>query len=154
MNEQTANPYNMMIELGRLIRNTNFEPKDAPDELFNYFSALSQMMEGRSVKEFFSVFPPIKRYEDDGIWNYYATIEEIAEMGTEFTKESFQHLLMKHCYENKYMQCLGLAFMDCTSQLYKRKSGRSIMEEWAIDNCITVYEKRNGEILPKLYTVK
>ncbi|WP_200411341.1 hypothetical protein [Virgibacillus salexigens] len=53
-----------------------------------------------------------KRYEDDGIWNFYSNLEQIAGMDTHFTKESFQHLLMKHCYENKYMQCLGLALMN------------------------------------------
>lgn len=148
------NPYNMMIKLGRLIIDKGFKVEDNPHEVFNYFSAMSDYMEGRSVNEFFTLFPPIKRYEDDGTWDYHSTLELKQKLGETFTRESFQEILMSHCYENKYIWVLGLAFMNCIDCLYEKEKGRSVMETWAIDNGLTVYEQRKGEILPKLYLIK
>lgn len=149
-----SEPYNMIIKLGRLIRNYGFQVEDDPQGTFNYFSIMSDLMEGRSVEEFFTVFPPIKTYQDDGTWNYQSTLEFKQKLGKTFTRESFQSLLMSHCYENKYLLPLGLAFMNCISSLHEQKTGRSVMEDWAVSNGIPVYEKRNNELLPKLYRIK
>ncbi|MBT2601248.1 MULTISPECIES: hypothetical protein [unclassified Oceanobacillus] len=146
--------YNMIIKLGRLIKNDGFQVKKNPQGVFNYFSLLSDLMEGRSVEEFFTVFPPIKDYEDHGSWNYQSTIELKQELGEKFTRESFQSLLMSHCYESKYLLPLGIAFMNCISLLHETRTGRSVMEDWAINNEIAVYENRNNELLPKLYRIK
>lgn len=148
------NPYNMMIKLGRAVLDNGLKVEDHLQEVFNYFSVMSDLMEGESVEEFFTVFPPIKRYVDDGSWNYDSSLKRKNNLGKTFTRESFQHLLMTSCYENKFLCALGLSFMRCISELYKRENNRSLMEEWAIQNDITVYEKRNGDFLPKLYLVK
>lgn len=148
------NPYNMMISLGRMIVDKGLKVEEQPEEVLNYFSVMSDLMKGRSVNEFFTVFPPVKRYADDGTWDYFSTLELKQRLGETFTRESFQELLMSHCYENKYMWVLGLAFMNCISVLHEQRNGRSVMEEWAINNGLTVYEHRNGDILPKLYLIK
>ncbi|WP_079708581.1 hypothetical protein [Paraliobacillus ryukyuensis] len=147
------NPYNMMIKLGRLIEQ-GLDVDEQPKEVFNYFSVMSDFMEGKSVDAFFNVFPPIKRYEDDGTWDYFSTLRLKQKLGKTFTRESFQELLMSHCYENIYLMNLGSAFMSCISNMYEKENGRSVMEEWALKNELTVYEERKGELLPKLYRIK
>lgn len=143
-----------MIKLGRLLKNSNFKVEDNPQGVFDYFSLLSDLMEGRAVGEFFTLFPPIKEYEEFGAWNYRFTLELKEKLGETFTRKNFQSLLMSHCYESKYLLPLGLAFMNCISALHEQKTGRFVMEEWAIDHGLAVYEKRNDELLPKLYRVK
>lgn len=148
------NPYNLIIRLGRKIENPSFNPRDYPEEILELIELISLLMEGEKVSDFFTLFPPVKNYEDDGTWDYHSTLKEIENIGTHFTRDSFIELLMTHCYENDYVGNLGLAFMVCTSELYKRKTGKSAMEEFFNQNGMHVYEERNGEVLPKLYAVK
>ncbi|QDL76980.1 hypothetical protein D9Y32_05685 [Bacillus licheniformis] len=143
-----------MIILGRNMCQDIKLPKEQPEKVLSTIELIVTLMDGREVKEFFTLFPPIKYYIDDGTWNYDSTLEKMNSLGERFTSDSFLTLLMSHCYENRFIKRLGVGFMSATSKIYKRQHGISVMEKLCVENGIRVYEKKGNEIKPKFYRVK
>ncbi|PAF37863.1 hypothetical protein CHH58_06645 [Terribacillus saccharophilus] len=111
-------------------------------------------MAGRSTEEFFTLFPPIKNYVDDGSWDYTSSLKFKQKLGPIFTKKSFNKLLMTHCYENPFISELGTALLMSVSTLHKRKTGRSIMETYLSGSSVPVRVEQAVPKKPHLYLVK
>lgn len=154
MNEKKYGLYSGMITMGRMLKRHPELAKENPENIFMFVHATAKMAEGTPVQDFFNLFPPIKHFEDDGTWDYYSTKKLIAEMGENFTEESFISLLSKRCYENRFIGKLGLGFHLAMNELYRRETGHGLMEKIFSDNGIPVYQERNGELKPKFFVVK
>jgi hypothetical protein len=148
------NPYNSMIRIGRLLRYNKITPENNAAELQEYFAALESHMAGRSTEEFFQLFPPIKRYEDDGSWHYPSSLEFKRELGPLFTKESFMELLMTRCYENPFISRLGIAFMRSAHAVYMQQTGKSMTVTYLRGSSIPVRVEQPVQKKPHLYLVK
>lgn len=119
--------YRNLLVLGRNIKSG---ARYTPEEFIVYVSKIEEQLMWTPTKDFFRLFPPIKRYEDDGSWSYHSTLEMInREFGERFGKGDFLKLLMTHCYENKFVQIVGIKFMLATSEIYRRKTGLSLAQQ-------------------------
>jgi hypothetical protein len=119
--------YRNLLVLGRNIKHG---ARYTPEEIIAFVSKIEEQLMWTPTKDFFRLFPPIKRYEDDGSWSYHSTLEMIdREFGERFGKGDFLKLLMTHCYENKFVQLVGIKFLLSTSELYRRRTGMSLAEQ-------------------------
>ncbi|MBN6886996.1 hypothetical protein ACUXCC_002003 [Cytobacillus horneckiae] len=126
--ENKDKPYNLMLILGRNIEVGVTFP---PDLMISLVDVIEKKIRWTPIDEFFQLFPPVKRYEDDGIWDYKSTLEMVAnKFGETFGKDDFKYLLMTSCYENKFIQNIGFAWMDAISDLRQQQTGMSVMEEF------------------------
>jgi len=127
-------PYAAMIKYGRILKdkeNRDLIIDERPELIVNFVSLIEKELIFTPVDDFFSLFPPIKRYEDDGIWNYSSTLKMKTErLGTHFGKGDLIHLLMTTCYENKYLHILGVSLMEAISNIHSKRTGRSLMMDW------------------------
>jgi len=125
MNRQKLGYRNLII-LGRNIRNG---AKYEPEEILAVVHKIEEQLMWTPIEDFFRLFPPIKRYEDDGSWNYQSTLEMIkSEFGERFGKDDLIKLPMTHCYENKFVQTVGIKFMLSISELHRRRTGVTLAE--------------------------
>ncbi|MFD2334740.1 hypothetical protein ACFSR7_36315 [Cohnella sp. GCM10020058] len=119
------------MKLGRILENHRYASEFArenPHIVLTIVNAADKELRWTKVSEFFSLFPPIKRYEDDGTWCYNSTKKMIREDFREtFGKGDIKMLLMTRCYENKFFHLVGFAYMCATSELSKRKTGESLV---------------------------
>ena len=126
--------YSQLIKFGRLLEKHHIASNMAherPDIILSFVEGINRQLRFTKVDEFFSLFPPIKRYEEDGTWNYKSTMEMIKnDLGSHFGKSDFIHLLTTHCYENKWLKLVGLANTLAISEMYKRQNGRSLIFEF------------------------
>lgn len=121
------NGYRNLLVLGR---NLKAGAKYEPEEIIAAISLIEEQLLWTPVEDFFRLFPPIKRYTDDGTWDYKSTLKMIEEdLGERFGKGDFLKLLMMGCYENPFVNRVGIAFMKATSELYRKKTGKSLLEE-------------------------
>ncbi|GMA52013.1 hypothetical protein GCM10025857_68190 [Alicyclobacillus contaminans] len=129
--------YAQLIKFGRVLENHSFASdfaKQYPEEVVAFVEATDRQVRFTPVADFFSLFPPIKRYADDGMWDYHSTLRMIEErLGTHFGKDEFKHLLMSDCYENRFVHLVGYAFMLAISELYKRQTGMSAFEAFLME---------------------
>ncbi|MEK5469288.1 hypothetical protein MKY64_30250 [Paenibacillus sp. FSL R7-0210] len=123
------NPYESMIKFGRiLVGAPNVDMAEQKPELIIQFVKLVEKdLLFKPIDDFFLLFPPIKRYEDDGMWDYFSTQEmRVNKLGTHFGKGDLAHLLMTRCYENKYIIELGHALISAISNIHEDQTGRSL----------------------------
>ncbi|WP_041638026.1 hypothetical protein [Anoxybacillus flavithermus] len=119
--------YRNLLVLGRNIKHG---ARYTPEEIIAFVSKIEEQLMWTPTKDFFRLFPPIKRYEDDGSWSYHDTLKMInREFGERFGKNDFLKLLMTHCYENKFVQMVGIKFMLATSEIYRKKTGLSLAQQ-------------------------
>ena len=127
MNRQKLGYRNLII-LGRNIRNG---AKYEPEEILAFVHKIEEQLMWTPIEDFFRLFPPIKRYEDDGTWNYQNTLEMIkSEFGERFGKDDLSKLLLTPCYENKFVLAVGLKFMLSISELHRRRTGMTLIEQF------------------------
>jgi len=123
------NGYEMLLKLGRKLRDhtgTSETARRNPELIISTVVAAERSLLWTKVDDFFSLFPPIKRYEDDGSWDYKSTLQMIeSDLGTSFGKDDLKMLLMSKCYENKYIHLVGFAYMIAVSEMMKRATGES-----------------------------
>ncbi|MCP1355055.1 hypothetical protein [Aneurinibacillus migulanus] len=126
------NPYNAIVIVGRnLISGHEY----TPEQIIGIVDFIDKKLKWKSVDEFFEIFPPIKRYKNDGIWDYHSTLEmRRKRLGERFTGNDFKMLIMTTCYENKYLSEIGFAWMIAVSELSKRTTGKSTFERFINDN--------------------
>ncbi|MBA2878007.1 hypothetical protein HNR63_001061 [Anoxybacillus kamchatkensis] len=126
MNRQKIG-YRNLIVLGRNIRNG---AQYKPEEILAFVHTIEEQLRWTPTEDFFCLFPPIKRYEDDGSWSYHGTLEMInREFGERFGKNDFLKLLMTHCYDNKFVRIVGIKFLLATSTIYRKRTGMSLAEQ-------------------------
>lgn len=126
---EEANPYESMIKFGRLLAGSpKFDlASERPELIIHFVKLIEKELLFKPVDDFFSLFPPIKRYKDDGSWDYFSTQKMRKEkLGTHFGKGDLAHLLMTTCYENKYIQALGDSLINSISEMHKLQTGRSL----------------------------
>lgn len=138
------NPYNHLIKLGRILKDHKTASELAeqyPSETLGCIESIDRQMRFTKVSDFFSLFPPIKRYADDGVWDYKSTLSMIEKrLGTHFGKDDFKHLLMSECYENKFVHLVGYAFMCSISRIHKQRTGTSAFEKFFAEQGVrTIY---------------
>ena len=126
--------YAQLIKFGRLLKSEKTlddMANERPDLILSFVWSVEHQLMFTKVEDFFSIFPPIKRYEEDGTWNYRSTLEMAKErLGTHFGKDDFKHLLMTHCYENKWLRQIGVGFMMSISRAHKNRTGRSMLVDF------------------------
>lgn len=147
-------PYNLMIKMGRELVKGSKLPEEKPKMFLGFIDDVSYLMSGRKVDDFFTLFPPVKKYEDYGTWNYQSTLNFKNDLGEYFTEDSFKELLMTYCYENELIHKLGVGFMTSVSELHRQQTGKGVMEEFAIQRGLPIYQSEYGVIKPKLYLVE
>lgn len=131
--------YNNLIILGR-----NLEGKHeySPELILAWVGKIEEQLRWTPVADFFRLFPPIKRYADDGTWDYHSTLDMIQrEYGETFGKDALKHLLMTSCYENRFVQNIGYAWMDAVSDLNKRVTGKSVAAQFFEEKGLTIYDE-------------
>ncbi|WP_010278896.1 hypothetical protein [Paenibacillus senegalensis] len=120
------------MRLGRALNNhqkASAFAKEHPELIISLVEDAEKAIQWTSVQNFFSLFPPIKRYKDDGTWCFKSTKQMIQEdMGDKFGKDDLKLLLSSKCYENKFIHLVGFAFMVAASELYERHTGQDIMD--------------------------
>lgn len=122
------NPYNSIIIIGKALTN-GMKPADL--DIVATVDNLERQLQWTRVDQFFQVFPPIKNYQEDGTWCYKSTMEMIrTEFGERFSKDDFKKLLMTRCYENRYLSALGLSWVIAVSNLRRKETGISAIEEF------------------------
>lgn len=128
-----AEVYAKLIRFGRMLsdhRTASRYSKEHPGIVLSFVNAVDQELLWTSIDDFFSLFPPIKRYEEDGTWDFNSTIEMRNEFGTKFGKDEFKELLMSRCYENKWIHLVGFSFMLSISRTYEYQTGRNVLSEF------------------------
>jgi hypothetical protein len=120
--------YNLIIRFGRMISNGH---KFEPELVLSTIQYIDKELRWTPIADFFTLFPPIKNHEDDGTWDYKTTNEMIQrDLGERFGKGDFLHLLMNRCYENKYLEFVGMAFVIATSDMSRKRTGRHLLTEF------------------------
>jgi hypothetical protein len=134
MKQSIGKTYAQLIKFGRLLENhkrANEITDDKPELIMHIVDMIDKDLRFTKVDDFFSIFPPIKRYKDDGSWDYKSTMEMRQErLGTHFGKDDFKHLIMSSCYENKYLHLVGLSFMWSISRMHERQTGGNLFMEF------------------------
>lgn len=119
--------YRNLLVLGRKLK---AGVKYEPEQIIMAISLIEEQLMWTPIEDFFRLFPPIKRYADDGMWDYKSTLQMIErDFGERFGKGDFTTLLMTKCYENPFVHAVGIAFMKATAELYRRQTGKSLVEE-------------------------
>lgn len=135
--------YAQIINFGRILESRKYAKlisEDKPEIVLGFVEAIDRQLLWTEVDKFFELFPPIKRYENDGSWDYESTQKMRKEkLGTHFGKDDFKHLLMTTCYENKFLQNIGYAFIDSISEMHKRTTGRSMMMDFFESQGVKTY---------------
>lgn len=122
--------YAQLIKFGRLLE--SHEKAQAmcdehPEVILAFVDSIDRRLLWTKIDDFFSLFPPVKRYEDDGMWDYKSTIEMRREqLGTHFGKNDFKKLIVTSCYENKYLHLVGISSMWSVSRMHKARTGGSL----------------------------
>ncbi|MGE7936798.1 hypothetical protein [Bacillus paramycoides] len=126
------NPYNLLIKLGRILDGFPTEfAKTNPDLVLMVINKVDELMLFKRIKEFFTLFPPIKNYVEDGTWTYKNTLEHVANNhGEYFGKDVFKEFLMNRCYENKFIFNVGLAFMIAISTVSGKETRMGMFTEF------------------------
>jgi hypothetical protein len=120
--------YNLLIRFGRMLEDGH---KFSPELVLSTVQYIDNNLRWTPVEDFFRLFPPLKRYEDDGSWDYNSTLDFRKErFGERFGKDDFLELLMNTTYENRFLRRVGLAFMLATSRIRKRRTGMTMVEEF------------------------
>lgn len=126
-----ANAYSKLIRLGRMLKDHSHANKivdDAPEVILSIVNTIEVWLRFTPVDDFFSIFPPLKRYDDDGTWDYQSTLKMRQDLlGTHFGKDDFKHLIMSSCYENKWLRLVGVSYMWSISRIYKRENGKDML---------------------------
>jgi hypothetical protein len=131
MKKQLPNAYTQMIIYGRALEAGLLDYK--PGELIALVDHWEEKLRWTPVKGFFQLFPPIKRYNEPDVWDYNSTTEMIEnELGERFGKDDLKDLLMTHCYENEYLQSIGVHYLKAISDLRKKKTGISLASEFLL----------------------
>ena len=126
--ENEDKPYNLMMILGRNIEAGVEMP---PEMILGIVEIIEKKIRWTPIEEFFQLFPPIKRYADDGMWDYKSTKNMIEkDFGETFGKDDFKKLLMTKCYENRYVTRIGIAWVTSISDIKRRVTGTSVMESF------------------------
>lgn len=131
------NPYESMIKFGRILYGSpKIDMAEKNPELIVHFVKLVEKdLMFKPIDDFFSLFPPIKRYKDDGSWDYFSTQTMRQEkLGTHFGKGDLAHLLMTTCYENKFIQALGDSLIESITNMHRNATGRSLMMDFLEQN--------------------
>lgn len=125
-----AKAYGKLIVIGRFIVNHPHYVQEQPEAIISAAHYLERELKFTPIDDFFSLFPPIKRYCNDGRWDYSSTNEMRAKLfGTHFGKGDLMQLLMSSCYENRFVQGFGFALMVALRLEYERLTGRDLVEE-------------------------
>lgn len=125
-----AKAYGSLIVIGRFIVNHPNYVRQHPEAVISAAHHFENELQFTPIDDFFSLFPPIKRYCDDGRWDFGSTNEMRAELfGTHFGKGDLMQLLMSSCYENKFVQGFGFALMVAIRLEHERLTGRDLVEE-------------------------
>lgn len=137
-----AKTYSQLIKFGRILenhQNANQMSDDHPEVILHFVNLLDKNLRFTKVDDFFSVFTPIKRYADDGMWDYSSTMKMREErLGTHFGKDDFKHLIMTDCHQNKFLHLIGISFIWSISRLHKKQTGRSMAADFFESQGITV----------------
>jgi hypothetical protein len=125
-------PYSNLIILGRnIVLKRKQGEKHDPEYILAWVNQIEEQLRWTPVKDFFRLFPPVKRYADDGVWDYNSTLKAISEdFGERFGKDDVKMLLMTSCYENKFIRAVGLAYITSISQIQRERTGRDPMQEF------------------------
>lgn len=132
--QSAGRTYAQLIKFGRLLE--SYDKAQAmcdehPEVILAFVDSIERQLLWTKTDDFFSLFPPIKHYEDDGIWDYHSTMAmRKEELGTHFGKDDFKELLMNRCYENEYLQLVGIAFVWSISRMHKDQTGRSLAQDF------------------------
>ncbi|GEM_PF-1339988 len=125
-----AEAYGMLVRLGRIAINHPNLPEEKPEAFIHAAQYMERELIFTPIDDFFSLFPPIKRYCDDGSWDYASTNKMRKErFGTHFGKGDLPHLLMTGCYENRFVQRFGLALMMSIRVEHERRTGGDLIQE-------------------------
>jgi hypothetical protein len=128
--QSVGKTYAQLIRFGRLLENyktANDLSRRHPGLILQFVDAVDHQLLWTSTDEFFSVFTPIKRYADDGMWDYKSTMEMRKErLGTHFGKDDFKQILMTKCHENRYLHLVGISFMWSISRIHMMKTGGNL----------------------------
>lgn len=143
MKKESAVTYAAIIRFGRLLESKTTTRKivsEKPEIVLGFVESVDKALLWTSIDDFFLLFPPIKRYENDGTWDYASTQEmRKNRLGTHFGKDDFKHLLMTTCYENKFAQNVGYAFIESISSMHNRLTGRNMMVDFFESQGVTVH---------------
>lgn len=121
-----AEGYAMIIRVGRIVKNHPNVPTDNPLGILHALRIAERELMFTPIEDFFSIFPPIKRYEDDGSWDYKSTLDFRNEnFGTHFGRGDLMKLLMTRCYENKFVGRFGIAIMQAIGKQYENRTRRN-----------------------------
>lgn len=135
MSRNVAETYGSLIRMGRIIKRHNgfgglTMAEKSPEMVIAFVDSIDKELRFTSVNDFFSIFPPIKRYSNDGFWNYYSVLQmREDQLGSHFGKDDFLDLLMTHCYENKYLRAVGIEFMRALTNLRRQETGHSLLSD-------------------------
>lgn len=134
MEQSIGKTYAQLINFGRMLKNHHHAQQvcdEYPEQVLAFVNMIDQQLRFTKVDDFFSLFPPIKRYKDDGIWDYKSTMQmRKEELGSHFGKDAFKNLIMTTCYENKYLRLVGLSFMWSISRVHENRTGRDMLEDF------------------------
>jgi hypothetical protein len=130
--QSTGKTYAQLIKFGRMLENhhkAQLMSEERPEVILAIVDSIDRQITWTKIDDFFSLFPPLKRYVDDGRWNYKSTLEmREEELGTYFGKDDFKYLLMTHCYENKFLRLIGLAFAWSVGRAHKQITGSELLD--------------------------
>ena len=128
---KSLNGYEMLLKLGRKLGSHSGASEYArsnPESVLSTVATAEKALLWTKIGDFFSLFPPIKRYDDDGSWDYKSTLQMIKkDFGTSFGKDDLKMLLMSKCYENKFIHLVGFAYMLAVSEVMKRATGEGAL---------------------------
>jgi hypothetical protein len=123
--------YAQIIKFGRLLKNhktANDFTDEHPEIVLAFVESIDKQLLWTSTDDFFSIFTPIKRYADDGMWDYHSTMKMRKErLGTHFGKDDFKHVIMTDCHQNKFLHLIGISFMWSISRMYQKQTGDSLL---------------------------
>lgn len=130
--------YAQIIKFGRLLENHQKAKEftdDHPEVVMAFVDSIDRQLLWTSTDDFFSAFTPIKRYSDDGRWDYHSTMRMRKEqLGSHFGTGDFKDVIMSACHENKYLKLVGLSFTWSISRSHKKKTGRSLLMDFLNSN--------------------
>jgi hypothetical protein len=134
MTQSIGKTYAQLIKFGRVLENhkkANKMSDENPNHILAFVDSVDCQLLWTSTDDFFSVFTPVKRYADDGRWDYRSTMKMRAEeLGTHFGKNDFKQLLMSDWHQNKYLHLVGISFMWSISRVHGVRTGGSLLNDF------------------------
>lgn len=134
MTQSIGKTYAQLIKFGRVLENhhrANQMCDEHPELILQFVALIDKSLRFTKVDDFFSVFTPIKRYADDGMWDYHSTMKMRQEkFGTHFGKDDFKHVIMSDCHQNKYLHLVGISFMWSISRMHEDRTGGSLLMDF------------------------